>query len=87
MQPSIHIDRPGARVYDEALVSAAVARSAYPLPGAEVRYWVGQGWRVLEQGYDLNIIDPAVYGVQSYGQVLFSSGVKASSAGIVATSL
>jgi len=44
-------------VYDEALVSAAVARSAYPLPGAEVRYWVGQGWRVLEQGYDL----PDVY--------------------------
>ena len=28
---------------------------------------------LLEQGYDLNIIDPAKYGVQSYGQVLFSS--------------
>lgn len=34
-----------------------MASSTYPLPGAEVRYWVGRGWRVLEQGYDL----PDVY--------------------------
>jgi AraC-type DNA-binding domain-containing proteins len=57
MRLSIHIDRPDARVRSEATISAAVARSAYPLPGAEVRYWVGQGWQVLEQGYDL----PDVY--------------------------
>lgn len=57
MRLSIHIDRPDARVRSEAIISAAVARSAYPLPGAEVRYWVGQGWQVMEQGYDL----PDVY--------------------------
>ncbi|SKB62865.1 AraC-type DNA-binding protein [Parapedobacter luteus] len=38
-------------------IQTAVASSTYPLPGAEVRYWVGRGWRVLEQGYDL----PDVY--------------------------
>lgn len=57
MQLSLHINRPDARVHNEAAVRAAVAHSAYPFPGAEVRYWVVQGWQLLEQGYDL----PDVY--------------------------
>lgn len=57
MQLSIHIDRPDARVYGEAAIRTALAGSAHPLPGAEVRYWVAQEWQVLEQGYDL----PDVY--------------------------
>jgi len=44
-------------MHDGAAVRAAVARSDYPLPGAEARYWVAPGWEVLEQGYDL----PDVY--------------------------
>jgi len=57
MRLSLHIDRPDARVHSEAAIRAAVARSAYPLAGAEARYWAAPGWQVLEQGYDL----PDVY--------------------------
>ncbi|GEM_PF-1110232 len=57
MRLSFHIDRPDACVHDAGAIRRAVAGSAYPLAGAEVRYWVAQGWQVLEQGYDL----PDVY--------------------------
>src|SRR5690606_21464920 len=57
MRLSIHIAQPDARVCSEASIRAALAGSAYPLPGAEVRYWAAAGWQVLEQGYDL----PDVY--------------------------
>lgn len=57
MQLPIHIDRPGACVHDAAAIRAALADSAFPLPGAAVRYWAASGWQVLEQGYDL----PNVY--------------------------
>ena len=57
MQVAIHIDHLDARVHTEALIRTALADSAYSLLGAEVRYWAANGWRILEQGYDL----PDVY--------------------------
>ncbi|MFC3199867.1 helix-turn-helix transcriptional regulator [Parapedobacter deserti] len=57
MEPAIHIAQLQSLVHRKDSIRAAVARSAYPLPGAEVRYWAAQGWKVLEQGYDL----PDVY--------------------------
>ncbi len=52
MQLPIHIDQPYARVHDAAAIQAAIAGSAQALPGAEVRCWVGDGYTLVEQGYD-----------------------------------
>ena len=52
MHLPIHIDQPHARVYDDAVIQAAIAGSAHALPGAEVRYWMGDGYTLIEQSYD-----------------------------------
>lgn len=65
---AIQINRPDACVYNEAAIRRAVAASAHPLLGAEVRYWKAQEWNVLEQGYDL----PDVY--VSYLEITTTTG-------------